>query len=390
MPRALRREIGPLPALAELIAGELRPFSGPLLPQLARAVSAATGARVEEEAFRLDAIPHYLRLSCRVVGERGKVIAQSRDVSALIREHAPEARQAFVRESTPPSWERAGLTRWDFGAIPEFVTRPVLGAKVRAYPAIVDRQKAVDLTLLESREAADSATRAGVRRLLMLGSQRALAVFAKRVPPAFPRTDRMPPSRAESDAFRDRVLLRVVEEAFELRTAPLPRDAAAFEALLAAGQRRVDAVFERVSRAVVAIAAELDKTQRALSASARQPSGTNAARDITAQLELLMRPELVDQIELERLEHYPRYLRAAQTRLSRAITDPRKDADKLAPLVPLYNAYLEKQKRARDPAAARNIYFDFEELRVAIFAPELKPAYPVSAVAIARSLETLR
>ena len=390
LPRALRRELGPLPALADLVAGELVPFSGPLLPLLGRAVSAATGVRVEEESFRLDAIPHYLRLSCRVVGERGKVIAQSRDVSALIREHAPEARQAFKRESTPPSWERTGLTRWDFGAIPEFVTRPVLGAKVRAYPAIVDRQKAVDLTLLESREAAESATRAGVRRLLTLGSQRALAVFAKRVPPAFPRSDRMPPSRSDSEAFRDRVLLRVVDEAFGLRTAALPRNAAEFEALLGAGQRRIDAVFERVSRTLVAIAAELDKTQRALAATARQPSGTNAARDITAQLELLMRPELVDQIELDRLEHYPRYLRAAQTRLSRAITDPRKDADKLAPLLPVWNAYLEKQKRARDPAAARALYFDFEELRVAVFAPELKPAYPVSVVSIGRSLESLR
>jgi ATP-dependent RNA helicase HrpA len=391
LPRALRRELGPLPALVELVAAELTPFSGPLLPALARAVSAASGVRVEEESFRLDAIPHYLRLLCRVVGERGKVVAQSRDVAGLIREHAPEARQAFKRESTPPSWERTGLTRWDFGVMPEFVTRPVLGANVRAYPAIVDRQRAVDLTLLESREAAESATRTGIRRLLMLGAQRALGVFAKRIPPAFPRPDRMPPSRAESEAFRDRVLSRVVDEAFELRTAAaLPRNAAEFEALLGAGQRRIDAVFERVSRALVSITSELDKTQRALAAAARQPSGTNAARDIAAQLELLIRPELVDQVELERLEQYPRYLRAAQTRLTRAITDPRKDADKLAPLLPLWNAFQEKQKRARDAAAARALYFDFEEWRVSIFAPELKPAYPVSAVSIGRSLEALR
>jgi ATP-dependent helicase HrpA len=391
LPRALRRELGPSAPLAERLAKELVPFSGPLVPALVRAVHAATGVHVPFEAFRLDALPGYLRFTCRVLGERGKVIAQSREVSALLREHAPEARAAVARTSAPPQWERTGITRWDFGNMPEFVTRPVLGSVVRAYPAVVDRQKSVDLALLESREAAEIASRAGVRRLFALGAQKALVAFAKRIPPPLPRANRMPPSRSESDAHRDRVLLRVIEEAFGLSSdSPLPRNQADFDTRLAAGLRRIDAAFERVTRALSAISAELDKTQRALAAAAKQPSGTLAARDIGAQLELLLAPDLMLSVELDQLEQYPRYLRATQTRLARAITDPRKDADKLAPFAPLWGTYLAKRGTVRDQASARALYWHFEELRVAIFAPELKPAFPVSVAVLARSLEQLR
>lgn len=179
----------------------------------------------------------------------------------------------------------------------------------------------------------------------------------------------------------------MVDEAFGLGSGePPPRSAAEFDARLAAGTRRIDATFERLSRAFSTLTAELDKTQRALAAAAKQPSGTHAARDIRAQLDRLVVPD----VELEKLEHYPRYLRAAQTRLARAITDPRKDADKLAPLTPLWAAFLDKRGKARDQAAARALYWEFEELRVAIFAPELKTAFPVSVASITRNVAQLR
>src|SRR5690606_32725004 len=153
--RAQRRELGSIPELSDRLARELRPFSGPLVPALVRAVQAATGVALPPEAIRLDALPAYLRLMIRVIGERGKPIAQSRDLAALIREHGARARDAISRTVSPPKWERTGITRWDFGDMPEYVTRSVLGSVVRAYPAIVDRRTSVDLALLESREAAE-------------------------------------------------------------------------------------------------------------------------------------------------------------------------------------------------------------------------------------------
>ncbi|MES1178501.1 MAG: ATP-dependent RNA helicase HrpA [Myxococcales bacterium] len=391
LPRALRRELSSLPELAETIAAQLVPFQGSLLPALSRVASEVCGIELPESAFRLEAVPPYLRLTCRVVGEGGRTIAQSREVAQLIQQHGGRAREALRRAPPPREWERTGITSWDFGELPRFVVRRVLGADLRSYPALVDRQKSVDLTLLETEQAAEAATRLGVRRLLALAARSPLSVFAKQVPPPFANRSALLIPRSEVEAFRELFLARVVEEAFELAEgAVLPRRKPAFDELLAAGTPRIASAFKRVERATAAASAELQNTLRALASAAKHPSATAASSDIRAQLEQMFPSDLLLTVELARLEQFPRYLRAAQARLTRAIADPRKDADKLAPFAPLWSAFLAKRGSATDRAATRALRWAFEELRVAIFAPELKPASPVSVASITTTLSALR
>jgi ATP-dependent helicase HrpA len=267
----------------------------------------------------------------------------------------------------------------------------VLGSELPAYPALIDRGKSVDLKLLEEQSAAEAAHRAGVGRLLQLAAKSPLLALAKRVPPPFTRRPGLPAPRAEADAFRELVLMRVVAEAFGLvEGGELPRSKAAFEQVLAHGLPRLSPVFEQTARAIASANAELDKTLRALDAAAKQPSGAAVSADIKAQLEQLFPPELLLRVELQRLEHYPRYLRAAQSRLTRAIHDPRKDASKAEPFAPLWQSFLAKRAAARDQAVAQRLHFAFEELRVALFAPELKAAQSVTIASLSAAVQTLR
>jgi ATP-dependent helicase HrpA len=249
----------------------------------------------------------------------------------------------------------------------------------------------VDLALLESAGAAELATRHGVLRLLALAVRNPLSALGKRMPQPFTQRPGMAPSRAECDAFREVVLARVVQEAFGMsEAAPLPRTKSAFDGLLAYGAPRIEAAFKAVLLAISSTAGELDRTLRALDAASKQPSGTAAVRDIRSQLAQLFPADLLASVELARLEQFPRYLRAAQTRLARAIHDPRKDAEKLAPLAPIWATFLDKWAGARDPRAALALRWAFEELRVAIFAPELKPALSVSVANMALAVAALR
>ena len=391
LPRAVRRELGSIPELAARVAARLVPFEGSLLPALARVASELSGVELLESAFRLEAVPEYMRLTCRVVAEGGRTVAQSREVAELIQQHGGRAREALRRAAPPPEWERTGSTSWDFGELPAFIVRRVFGAELRSYPALVDRQKSVDLCLLETERAAEEATRRGVLRLLTLAARSPLSVFAKQCPPPFAKRGALLIPRAEVEAFREPFLARVVEEAFGCHAgAPLPRNKAEFDALLAAGTPRLAAAFKRLERATVSASAELQNTLRALDTAAKQPSATAASAEIRAQLEQLFPPDLIATVEVARLEHFPRYLRAAQARLTRAITDPRKDADKLAPLAPLWSTFLAKRSSATDQVAVLTLRWAFEELRVAIFAPELKPAAPVSVSSLAQGLSALR
>jgi ATP-dependent helicase HrpA len=391
LPRALRRDLGSIPELAGKLAGQLAGRSEPLLAALSRAIFELTGVDVAEDAFRPDAIPPYLHFNCRIIGERGQVVAESRDVATLLEQHAARARDVARRAAPPAEWERTELTSWSFGDLPKVVTRNVLGSELPSYPALVDRGKFVDLKLLEEQSAATSAHRAGIARLLQLAAKSPLSALAKRVPAPFTRRPGLPAPRAEADAFRELVLGRVVAEAFGLlEGTELPRAKAEFDRLLASGLPRLTPVFEQTTRAIANANSELEKTLRALDAATKQPSGAFASADIKAQLEQLFPPELLRHVEVERLEHFPRYLRAAQSRLTRAINDPRKDASKAEPFTPLWQSFLAKRASARDQAVAQRLHFAFEELRVALFAPELKPAQSVTIASLSAAVQTLR
>jgi ATP-dependent helicase HrpA len=392
LPRAIRRDLGDIRALADEIAPLLVPFQGAMVPALAAAVSrvSPTDVQLDADAFAPDRVPAYLRLSCRIVSDGGKTLATSKDITALWQQVAPEARAAWQDTAPAPRWTRKGITSWDFGDLEPFVARRVSGVEVRSYPAIVDRGASVDLALLESKSAADAATRAGVRRLLTIATRHVLSVSGPRLPPGFPRPSGAPLARSDAEAFAAMAVARVVENAFELDEGPLPRTKREFEDRLAMGTPRIAASFRRVSELLARVASELDTTLQALRSAAKHPGAKIAIAEIRAQLEGLFPVDLLSWIPLARLEHFPRYLRAAQARLGRAIADPRKDSEKMARIAPLWTAFSAKQATARDRETALALRWSFEELRVAVFAPELKTPKPVSPAQMASEIAALR
>ncbi len=391
LPRAIRRELGDIPELARTLGEALTPFDGPMLPALARKASELAGIDIPQDAFRPDSVATHLRLTCRLVDQDGRLVAQGRSIDDLLEQHGARARAAWKNSAPSPAWERKGLTTWDFGELPTFIVRRVAGTEVRSYPALMDRATSVDLVLLESISAAEAASRAGVRRLLLLSARGAVSAVTPRIPPAFSRPNGAPPSRTDNDAFRALVLQRIADAAFGLGDgSPLPREKPAFESLLAAGAPRVTTAFRLFADAIIPIAAELDKTLSALRAASKHPSGRAAIVDIYAQLEELFPLDLMKSVSLDRLEHLPRYLRAAQARLARAVTDPRKDSEKLAPFAQVWAAFIAKRSTARDQRMAGDLRWAFEELRVAVFAPELKTAVPVSLPKVTAAVAALR
>ncbi len=390
LPRALRRELGSVAELAVALSARIAPAFGPILPTLSSAIFALTGIDVPLDSFRLDAIARHLRFNFRVLGERGNTVGESRDIAQLLEQHGASAREILRRAEPPAEKQLTSFKSWQFGEIPPFVCRRVQGVDLRCYPALLDRTNAVELAQLESKEAADAEHRGGVRRLLALALTSPLSTLVKHVPVPFARRLGMPASRGANDAFRELLLARVLDTAFGLDAAKMPRSKAEFEQLLAAGTPRLAAVFDATVRAIAAISAEHTTLLVALENAAKHPSGSMVTAEIRAQLECLLPEDLLAQVALRQLEHLPRYLRAAKVRLARAIVDPRKDAVKAEPFTPLWKSFLAKQASARDRAAADRLRWALEELRVAIFAPELKPAEPVTISSLSVALASLR
>ena len=371
LPKPLRKALAPLDELARALATSVRPFEGPMLPALERAIFERTGERVPRDAWDLRALPAYLGMSFKVVDDHDKTIAQDRDLAELQRTLGHRAKELWAK-APRERHERTGLKTWDFDALPASVTLTVGTRTVLAYPALVATETAVDLRLLESAAAAATATRDGLRRLFLFQINTTLAKLEAQLPATL------------AVQLKRQVVPRAVDDAFGL-TDPdaIPRTKAAFTQRLAEGRDTLPAVLVGLGRTALELGAEFDKVRASIKLLAGRPGITRAALDdIESQLRHLAPPDLMRVLPDARLGHLPRYLKAIGVRLQRLSHDPQKDQQKAAQVAPFWQSYqtrrAELQSKGFGPGQLEEFGWMVEEFRVQTFAPELKTAVPVS------------
>jgi ATP-dependent helicase HrpA len=118
-----------------------------------------------------------------------------------------------------------------------------------------------------------------------------------------------------------------------------------------------------------------------------------AAEDLRAQLTFLVHDGFVAQVGRDQLVHLPRYLRGMLRRVERLATAPLRDAEDMATVQALEDAYdaaLREHGVSEADPRARAVRWMLEELRVSLFAQTLGTAAPVSAKRVRTALDALR
>ena len=106
----------------------------------------------------------------------------------------------------------------------------------------------------------------------------------------------------------------------------------------------------------------------------------------------LMRPGFVARAGLQQLRHFPRYFAAMEQRLDRLSADPRRDAVLMGSMSVVQERYLN-QLTGRDehliPDGLGDVGWLLEELRVSLWAQQLKTARTVSVQRVEKALNEL-
>jgi ATP-dependent helicase HrpA len=375
MPQRLRHKLGALEEFAEAFAAQVQPTDTPLAQALARHIRTELNLEVPVDAFRPDSAPPHLHMNFLVIDEHGRQLAMGRNLAALKRELAEET--AAVLQSEAPLTEGERYTGWTMGELAEVMEIARGGQTLVGYPALVDagpgEDGGVTLQVFDAPEKARELHREGVRRLLAIA-------FKDRV------------RELERSWSRD-VLLGPVKEdlvAASLERAflgeSLPMTQAAFARCVDEGRARFMLVAQELARTAQAILAAHAELQKKLAAAAK--AFPQAAEDVKQQLARLLRAHWLAQTPWARLQHYPRYLKAAAQRLEKLRADPARDARLAAELQPLLAGWL----RAPRPLNAELEQFGWllEELRVSLFAQELKTPVPVSPKRLAKLWQSIR
>ncbi len=386
LPKQIRKAFVPIPDTAARLAGRLTPSDRPLLPALGEGLKELTGVQVPEDAWDPSAVPAHLRMQFRLVDERGRQVALGEDFARLKREYGGPASEAFAHIPVE-GIERDGITRWDFGRLPESIDLDRAGIRLRGYPSLVDEGDRVAIRVLDSQESAAAAMRAGTRRLLSLHLGADLRYLRKNLPGLdrmrlqYAKAPQPPGSEAEKPLdLADELVALVLDRCF-LEGRPEIREQEAFEQRLAENRSSLTNVTAEVCALAAAILEQYQGVRKRL-AGITQVNWMHSVLDLREQLDGLVFRGFLQGIPYQRLKEYPRYLRAVDVRAEKLHHAAARDQERLREMAPLYEKWKQRAAAAREAGRSDprldEIRWMLEELRVSLFAQQLGTAYPVS------------
>ncbi|WP_386066740.1 ATP-dependent RNA helicase HrpA [Tahibacter sp. UC22_41] len=384
LPKALRRNFVPAPDFARAFAESETPRDEPLARVLAAYLQRVTGVSVSEADFAGAELPAHLRMHFRVYDEHGRTLEQGRDLAAIQANWSGAARAAFSRQADA-DLTREDVETFDFAEIPDSL---VSQGNLVAYPALVDLGDSVALRVFESRDEALASHRAGVVRLL----RRALADKIKQARRQLPINHALAlkyAGIASVESLREDLIEAALQELFAARSLDLRRreDFVHAEAELARQLFPTATQWLALVEDVLAAYVELGPWLKA----PLMGYGKANYDDLHEQVGELMHPGFVRELSRARLAHYPRYLKAMRLRAERLRVDAAKDQSRLLAVQGYWREYLRLRASGETaPAALDELRWLIEELRVSVFAQELKTAEAVSPKRLQKTLDGLR
>jgi ATP-dependent helicase HrpA len=377
MPQRLRHKLGALEDFAERFAGAEASADVPLAAAIARFIRREIGIDVPVDAFRPDSAPPHLHMNFRVVDEDGRQLGIGRDLAALKRALGADA-ERLLRLQAPVD-DDTRYTGWTMGDLSERMELGQDGQTLVGYPALVDAGDAVVLQVFDSPEKAREVHRLGVRRLLAIA-------FRDRIRDL----ERSVAKDISIGALKDDIVVAALERSFLAES--LPMQQADFARRVEEGRSRFNLIAQEIVRTASGIVAEQSALAKKLKSMESQCP--HAVREIREQVASLLAPGWLARTPWERLQHLPRYLKAAALRLDKLRADPARDARLAGEIAGLEQRYRrELAARSRNGAATAELAqfgWLLEELRVSLFAQELKTPVPVSVKRLAKLWETLR
>jgi ATP-dependent helicase HrpA len=399
-----RARLTPLPDfVAEFI--ELNPFGqGGLVDVLLKAVKERTQLAVQRNDFKLEQLAPHLFMNFRIVEEHGRQLGQGRQLAALKAELGGQARSAFqalaalklpaaetprpapapvagkgvraevIKRPEPARDTSQSYIDWTFGELPELLEVRKGGQTLIGFPALIDKGASVEIEVFDEPEVAAGRHRAGLRRLIALQLKEPLRFLEKNIPD-LQRMSVLFMGLGTAEELRDQIIGVALDRAF--LADPLPTDAMSFRRRIEEGRSRLNLIAQEVARAVHAVLQELANATRKLKDS--RPA-KDVSDDITAQLQRLVPKRFALDTPWAQLQHLPRYLKAVTARLDKLRADAARDAKLMSEVRPLEQRYARRLAELKGVKDARldDFRWQLEELRVSLFAQELRTPQPVS------------
>ncbi len=379
LPKTFRRVCVPVPEFVTQFLDKNKVGEGAIKVVLAAHIQQVTTLKVSADDWT-EPTPAHLLMNFSVVDDAGRELAMGRDWLQLKKQLGSAAQLTF--RNTSPDIEKTNIKQWNFGDLPDTLSfeRDVDGEslQVTGYPALEDNQDSVAIKLFDTEREAVRNHRAGVCRLLRFELKEQMKQLEKGLP-NFNQYALLLRNMISIEDLKEDMLSAIADRAF-IGEDDLPRSNDAFMKLKQRARTRLPAVTDALCRMVNAIATEY---QLLTAKQAQMPSTVNRLkRDVESQIAALIYKGCFSQTPWENISQLPRYLKALRLRIEKQPSNPDRDGKNAASVGLIWQNWevlVDKQTKA-DKLSTKLMEFRWliEELRVSLFAQELKTPFPVS------------
>ena len=386
LPKQIRRICVPVPDFITKFLESNPDRQAAIIPQLAHFIAKSAGdmrilEQIDQDAWAAQELPEHCYLNLRIIDDGGQELAGGRKLHELQQQLGQAAAVTF-RDNTQ-EFERDNVTAWDIGTLPESIKFARGKQQLTGYLGLQkEKDGRIALRLFDTSAAAEQAHRLGVIELMKLQLKEQVKDLNKGIQ-GFTQAA-MLLKHINADTLRDDLTQAVCDRAF-IGEDELPRNEKAFKEQIKRARSRLPAVKEALSRYLQETAAAYAELNGKL--------GKHPLTHLMRQrLQTLLAAGFATRTPWAQWPRLPIYLKAMTLRLEKYSGNPARDAAREADIQELEQMWQEKtdglvkqgQPVSDDLAAFR---WMIEELRVSLFAQELKTPYPVSVKRLLKEWE---
>lgn len=394
LPQRIRRHCVPLPEYAQGFFDRWFEHAADpdtdLLDAIARDMNEQVGVRPARSDFKPETLPAHLFMNFKVVDEHGRMLSGGRNLEQLKAEHQHQAQALFQEvvareQGVGQVLAHEKLTEWSFGELPELLEIHRRGQSFVGYPALVDKGDHCDLDVFDDPVQAELHHRNGLRRLFRIALREQVRYLEKNLE-GLTQMAMLYINVGTQEELRDDIIDKAIDQTCVVD--PLPTNDAEFKAGCDHARGRLGLLAQEIARLVRQILTEWSQAQKKL---ATVKAHKAAHSDMQSQMQSLIFNGFVRKTPYEQLRHFPRYLKAVQVRIDKLRSDPPRDARWAADMAPLLSQYQRRRAamKGQPDAALDEFGWMLQELRVALFAQELRTPMPVSVKRLQRTWDAM-
>jgi ATP-dependent helicase HrpA len=323
-----------------------------------------------------------------------------------------------TQQATHANYE-GSFTQWTFGELPELLEIRRAEQVLIGFPALIDEGSSVRVEVFDEPGSAKAKHQAGLRRLFALQMKDSIKYLEKNTAElpsslvmglgqalkgleAVASTQSGKGTAGSASTFgagassakalsvenlKPQIIDLALQRTFMMHPWPLNKEQ--FEARLGEGRARLNLITAEIARTVQTVLGEFCSAARKLKDTPTNPA---LQSDVAHQLQRLVHKDFLLGTPYPQLQHFSRYLRAVFLRLDKYRVDPQRDLERQKQISSLeLNFWREwASRQGAEDLRLEDFRWQLEELRVSLFAQELKTPQPVSVKRLERAWAQLR